>query len=240
MAYKQLSAALVTPLIAALCLSITPLASAVTTAKVVTSTKPGGNAQAGEAKAAACGGCHGSDGNSAPEIYAAMKAPKLAGQVPEYIAKSLHDFKAGRRSNEMMTPQAQAVSEADIADIAAYFGSQKAMAGKAAQKELLAQGEKIFFKGKGRPDVVAACVGCHGLNGIGNRDWGKVMAQPPVVLAPAIGGQHGGYIADQLNAYKAGKRTTDPSHVMRDIAGRLNEQDIAAIAEYVSTLQPRY
>ena len=238
MAYKPLPAALAAAL-CLFCLSVAPLASAISDAKIATAIKPGGNAQAGEAKAAACGGCHGADGNSAPEIYAAMKAPKLAGQVPEYIAKSLHDFKSGRRSNEMMTPQAQAVSDADIADIAAYFGSQKATAGKPAQKELLAQGEKIFFKGKGRPDVVAACVGCHGLNGIGNRDWGKIMALPPVVLAPAIGGQHGGYIADQLLAYKAGKRSTDASRVMRDIAGRLNEQDIAAVSEYIATLQQR-
>ncbi len=201
--------------------------------------KPAGNAEAGQAKAAACAGCHGPDGNSAPEIYAALKAPKIAGQVPEYIAKSLHDFKAGRRANESMTPQAQAVAEADIADIAAWFGSQKAKAGTAANKDVLAQGEKIFLKGKGRPDVVAACVGCHGLNGIGNKDWAKVMARTPVVLAPAIGGQHAGYIADQLNAYRAGKRATDPGHVMRDIAKRLDEKDILAVSEYIATLQPR-
>lgn len=199
--------------------------------------KPAGNAEAGQQKAAACGGCHGVDGNSAPEIYAALKAPKLAGQVPEYIVKSLHDFKAGRRANDSMTPQAQAVAEADMADIAAYFASQKAKPNAAANKDLLAQGEKIFFKGTGRPNPVAACVGCHGLGGIGNRDWSKVMAKTPVTLAPAIGGQHAGYIADQLKAYKAGKRATDNGKIMRDIAGRLDEKDIAAVAEYIATLQ---
>lgn len=196
-----------------------------------------GNAEAGQQKAAACGGCHGVDGNSAPEIYAALKAPKLAGQVPEYIVKSLHDFKAGRRVNESMTPQAQAVAEADMADIAAYFASQKAKPNAAANKDLLAQGEKIFFKGKGRPEPVAACVGCHGLGGIGNRDWSKVMAKAPTTLAPAIGSQHAGYIADQLKAYKAGKRATDNGKIMRDIASRLDEKDIAAVAEYIATLQ---
>lgn len=227
MATKHLSAALVALLCAA------------ATSSVLAAGNPAGNAEAGQAKAAACGGCHGVDGNSAPEIYAALKAPKLAGQVPAYIAKALHDFKAGRRVNESMSPQAQAVAEADIADIAAYFGSQKAKANSPANKDLLAQGEKIFFKGKGRPDVVAACVGCHGLNGIGNRDWAKLMSRVPVVLAPAIGGQHSGYIVDQLNAYKTGKRATDAGHVMRDIAGRLGEQDIAAVAEYIASLQPR-
>ncbi|MBK7023693.1 MAG: c-type cytochrome [Sulfuritalea sp.] len=198
--------------------------------------KPAGNAAAGEQKAAACGACHGADGNSPAEIYAALKAPKLAGQVPEYITKSLHDFKAGRRSNEVMSPQAQAVAEVDMADIAAWFSSQKVQPNKAQNTELLAQGERIFFKGKGRPDVIAACVGCHGLNGVGNRDWAKTMSNVPAVLAPAIGGQHAGYLGDQLKAYKSGKRATDPARVMRDIAGRMDEKDIAAVAEYIATL----
>ena len=85
------------------------LACATVAAASVAAAKPAGNAAAGEGKSAACGGCHGPDGNNAPEMYAALKAPKLAGQVPEYIVKSLHDFKAARRSNEVMSPQAQAV-----------------------------------------------------------------------------------------------------------------------------------
>jgi len=198
--------------------------------------KPAGDAAAGQQKSAACGGCHGPDGNSAPEMYAAIKAPKLAGQVPEYIVKSLHDFKAARRNNEVMSPQAQAVAENDMADIAAWFGSQKVQPNPAQNKDLLAQGEKIFMKGIGRPDVVAACIGCHAPNGVGNRNWAAIMAKVPAVLAPAIGGQHAGYISDQLKAYKAGKRTSDPAKVMRDIAGRMNEKDIAAVAEYVATL----
>ncbi len=197
---------------------------------------PAGNAAAGQQKSAACGGCHGADGNNAPEMYAAVKAPKLAAQVPEYIVKSLHDFKAGKRTNEVMSPQAQAVAEVDLADIAAWFASQKVQPNPPLNKELLAQGEKIFLKGKGRPDVVAACIGCHGPNGIGNRDWAKVMSKVPAVLAPAIGGQHAGYVSDQLKAYKSGKRATDPAKVMRDIAGRMDEKDIAAVSEYIATL----
>ena len=198
--------------------------------------KPSGNPAAGQQKSAACGGCHGPDGNSPAEIFAALKAPKLAGQVPEYITKSLHDFKAGRRNNDVMSPQAQAVAEVDMADIAAWFASQKVVPNPVQNKELMAQGEKIFFKGKGRPDVIAACVGCHGLKGIGNRDWNKTMSNVPAVLAPSIGGQHAGYLSDQLKAYKSGKRATDPARVMRDIAGRMDEKDIAAVSEYIASL----
>ena len=196
-----------------------------------------GNPDAGKDKAAACGGCHGVDGNVAAEIYAAVKAPRLAGQVPEYIVKSLHDFKAGRRVNESMSPMAQSVADVDMADIAAYFAAQPITALSTDKKDLLAQGEKIFYKGKGRPDPVAACVGCHGLGGKGNRDWGKIMARVPTVLAPAIGGQHPGYLAGQLLAYKSGARATDEGKVMRDITGRLTEQDILAVAEYLGTLK---
>jgi cytochrome c553 len=212
------------------------LACATLASVALAAAKPAGNAAAGQQKAASCGACHGADGNSPAEIFAALKAPKLAGQVPEYITKSLHDYKAGRRSSDVMSPQAQAVAEVDMADIAAWFSSQKVQPNKAQNTELLAQGERIFFKGKGRPDVIAACVGCHGLNGIGNRDWGKTMSKVPAVLAPAIGGQHAGYLSDQLKAYKSGKRATDPGRVMRDIAGRMDEKDIAAVAEYVATL----
>lgn len=195
-----------------------------------------GNAAAGQQKAAVCGACHGVDGNSPPEIFAALKAPNLAGQIPEYIVKSLHDFKAGRRTSESMSPQAQAVAEVDMADLAAYFATQQPKPNATPNKALLAQGEKIYQKGKGRPDVVAACIGCHGPKGTGNRDWTKVMAKAPAVLAPAIGGQYAGYLSDQLKAYKTGKRATDPAKVMRDIAGRMDEKEIAAVSEYIATL----
>jgi cytochrome c553 len=195
-----------------------------------------GNPAAGQQKAAVCGACHGTDGNSAPEIYAALKAPKLAGQSPEYITKSLHDFKAGRRSNESMSPQAQAVAEADIADLAAYFAKQQARPNPPQNKGILAQGEKIYQKGKGRPDIVTACIGCHGPNGIGSRDWANTYSKAPAVLAPAIGGQHAGYVSGQLMAYKTGKRSTDPGSVMRNIAARMDEKDIAAVSEYIAAL----
>jgi cytochrome c553 len=195
-----------------------------------------GNPELGQQKAAVCMACHGPDGNSPPMPDPAQPWPKLAGQVPEYIVKQIHDFKAGRRANEQMSPQAQMVADADIGDIAAFFAAQRATRQDAAQKELLAKGEQIFYKGKGRPQVVAACVGCHGFNGIGNRDWGKLMAKPPAVLAPAIGGQHANYLVRQLKAYRDGSRNNDPGKVMSDIAGRLDESEMLAVAEYISTL----
>jgi cytochrome c553 len=194
-----------------------------------------GNPELGEAKAAVCMGCHGPDGNSIALPPPADPWPKLAGQLPDYIVKQVHDFKAGKRKNEQMTPQAQAVAETDLADIAAFFAKQKPKAEEATNKELLASGEKLFRKGKGRPSVVPACIGCHGPDGVGNRDWDKLMVRVPSVLAPSIGGQHASYLVKQLKAYKDGSRANDEAKVMRDIASRLDESDIAAVAEYLST-----
>lgn len=194
-----------------------------------------GNPELGEAKAAVCTACHGPDGNSIALPPPADPWPKLAGQLPEYIVKQVHDFKAGKRKNEQMTPQAQAVAETDLADIAAFFAKQKPKAEEATNQEILAAGEKLFRKGKGRPNVVPGCIGCHGPDGIGNRDWNKLMVRVPAVLAPSLGGQHASYLVKQLKAYKDGSRANDEARVMRDIAARLDDNEIAAVAEYLST-----
>ena len=80
---------------------------------------PAGNAAAGKAKSAACAACHGADGNKTLDgTY-----PMLAGQYADYLAKSLHDYKSGKRKNAIMAGQAQALSPADIADLSAYYAS---------------------------------------------------------------------------------------------------------------------
>lgn len=190
------------------------------------------DAAAGQSKAALCAGCHGADGNSGinPEW------PKLAGQVPQYIVKQLHDFKAGRRSDQAMSPMAQPLTSQDIEDLAAYFAAQKMQSG-AGKAELVARGREIYEKGMHRPKVLA-CVGCHGPQGAGNRDWSKHLATQPAMLAPALGGQQPAYVLKQLKAYKAGDRRNDVGHVMRDLLSHLTEQDMLAVAEYITTLKP--
>lgn len=191
-----------------------------------------GSAEAGKTKAAVCMGCHGVDGNSPADMW-----PKIAGQLAPYIVKQLHDFKDGRRKNEQMSPMAAPLSDQDIEDLAAFFSSQKVNANANLKAELLAAGQKIYLKGKGRPDVVPACLGCHAPAGQGKADWADLqMKSPPPTLAPAIGGQHAAYLVRQLTAYKTGERNGDIGHVMRDVAGRLSDADIAAVAEYAASL----
>ena len=80
-----------------------------------------GNAKAGKQKAAPCTACHGDGNKTLNDTY-----PKLAGQYPEYLSKAMHEYKDGKRSNAIMGAQAASLSEQDIADLSAYYGSQPA------------------------------------------------------------------------------------------------------------------
>jgi cytochrome c553 len=77
----------------------------------------GGDTAKGKEKAAVCSACHGQDGNTplSPEY------PRLAGQPHDYLEKALRDYKAGKRKNPLMGPQAQNLSKQDMKDLAAYF-----------------------------------------------------------------------------------------------------------------------
>lgn len=79
-----------------------------------------GDAAAGKAKSAVCAACHGAMGVSAIPMY-----PNLAGQKEAYLAKQLKDFKSGNRKDPVMAPMAMGLSDADIANLAAYYSSLK-------------------------------------------------------------------------------------------------------------------
>ena len=81
-----------------------------------------GDAQAGRNKAAMCQGCHGIDGYrmAFPEVYS---VPRLGGQHPTYVVKALQAYKSGARSNPTMRAIAASLSDQDMANLAAYYGS---------------------------------------------------------------------------------------------------------------------
>lgn len=82
-----------------------------------------GDAAKGKEKAATvCAACHGPDGNSQTPDF-----PRLAGQQEDYLVKALQDYKSGNRKNPIMAPQAEALSKADMADLAAWFSSQQGL-----------------------------------------------------------------------------------------------------------------
>lgn len=79
-----------------------------------------GDAAAGKGKSMMCGACHGPAGISAVPTY-----PNLAGQKEAYLAKQLKDFKSGTRNDPTMKGMVASLTEADIADLAAYYASLK-------------------------------------------------------------------------------------------------------------------
>lgn len=80
-----------------------------------------GSAAAGKAKAVPCAACHGVDGNKTID----GNHPKLAGQYPEYLAKVLREYRSGKRKNAVMQAQVQGLTDKDIANLSAYYGSLK-------------------------------------------------------------------------------------------------------------------
>jgi cytochrome c553 len=78
-----------------------------------------GDPASGEKKAQACQACHGLDGRSVDPSY-----PNLAGQHASYLAKSLQDYRSGRRTNAIMAGMAANLSDQDIEDLAAWYASQ--------------------------------------------------------------------------------------------------------------------
>ena len=188
-----------------------------------------GDAAAGQGKAVMCGACHGADGNSA-----APNIPKLAGQGERYLLKQLKDIKAGTAATAQpgtgrkvveMTGLLDALSEQDLADIAAYFASQKMSVG-AADPKLVAQGEALFRGGK-LEQGMPACTGCHAPDGAGNSLAGF----------PQLGGQHAAYVAKQLTDFREGNRTNDgDTMVMRTVAEKLSNKDIEAVSSYIQGL----
>lgn len=77
-----------------------------------------GDAAAGKTKSATCAGCHGPAGISQNDMW-----PNLAGQKEGYLMAQIKAFRDGQRSNPMMSPMVAALSDADIADLAAYYAS---------------------------------------------------------------------------------------------------------------------
>ncbi len=180
----------------------------------------GGNIAAGKAKSGMCAGCHGADGNG---VASNLLWPKLAGQIPEYIAKQLTDFKSGARKDPIMSGMAATLSGADVKNVAAYFASLKIKPGVAKNAELAKEGEKIYRGGNAKTGV-SACMSCHGPSGHGI---------PP--RFPKVSGQNAAYTQKQLLAFKAGTRTND-GDIMTRIAFRMSEQEIKAVSEYMDGL----
>lgn len=164
-----------------------------------------------------CAACHAADGNSLIPVN-----PKLAQQHPEYLIKQLIEFKAGKRENAIMSGMAAALSEDDMKNIAYWLATKKATPGAAKEKDLVLLGERIY-RGGIADRQIPACAGCHSPNGAG------IPAQ-----YPRLSGQHADYAVAQLTAFRDGVRNN--SVQMTQIAAKLNDREIKAVADYIAGL----
>lgn len=177
-----------------------------------------GDPAAGKTKSTLCQGCHGERGVSEEPLI-----PSLAGQFGPYIAKQIRNYQAGTRSHQIMNAMAGTLNgPTDADDVAAYFASQNKMQGSGAGNE---DGKTLFLNGD-IARLAIACVNCHGVHGKG--------LSPKMSAFPVIGGQQKEYIRKQLKDFRAGIRTNSPAGIMNKVAGKLTDQEIEALAEYVS------
>ena len=181
-----------------------------------------GSAEAGQGKSTVCVACHGVNGNSVNPVW-----PTLAGQHQQYIVKQLKAFKNDERTDPLMTPIAKTLSDADMDDLGAYFSTQAAT-GLEAEPSKVNEGQRLYRSGE-PINGIAACAACHGPAGAGN----------PTARYPSIRSQHSAYVVAQLKAYRSGTRKTDQpqNQMMRNVAAKLSDTQIDAVAAYVQGLR---
>ncbi len=166
--------------------------------------KVAGDPAAGKKRAASCAACHGAAGVSGNDIW-----PNLAGQPAAYLARILGAYKSGDQKDVMMTPIAQALADADVQNLAAYYGTLRCGTGPSAARVGDPAAGKVLAKN---------CAACHGETGIApNPAW------------PKLAGQKAVYIVNALKAFRAGLRK-DP--MMAGVARGLSDTDIANVAAH--------
>lgn len=170
----------------------------------------------------ACTGCHGPEGRSAADGY----HPRIAGKPAGYLFHQLQNFRAGRRHYAPMTRLLAPLDDAYLMQIAEHFSALSlpypAPAAPTASPEVLARGRQLAMQGDpGRQ--VPACAACHG-----DRLTGVAPAIPGLLGLPRD------YLNGQLGAWRTGTRRAHAPDCMADIARRLQPQDVAAVAQWLS------
>jgi len=183
------------------------------------------SAQARDLVLKVCASCHSEDGNSTLPAN-----PVLAGQHADYTLKQLQNFrprdgKPAERPNAVMAGMVASLSADDLRNLAAYFEQQKPRLRAARDPDLVRLGQAIY-RGGIPAKSVAACTACHGPYGSG------IPAQ-----FPRLAGQFAEYTSAQLRAFRGGERANDPNRMMRAVAEKLSDREIAAVSEYIAGLR---
>jgi cytochrome c553 len=217
-----------TSLLAALSMTALALGSTAGLTSLATAQTPGKPdlARAKQLAEQVCAACHGADGNSPVPTN-----PNLAGQGAEYITRQLAHFKAGVRVSPIMQPMAATLSPEDMVALGLYYSQQKPKP-QAAKDATLVRAGQTLYRGGNEAAGVPACSSCHSPTGAGiPKNY------------PRLSGQYADYTYAQLKAFKTGDRGNDKAgkdvhgKIMADIAQKLSDADMKALADYTAGLR---
>jgi len=180
---------------------------------VLSVSSPAADLEAAKKKAELCATCHGENGISQME-----NTPSLAGQPDQFIQWQLVYFRSGARKSEAMQPIVEEITNDDIRNLGAYFASLTPP--KAAQPD-----DNPDLSKKGAQAVSGRrCANCHTDSFAGTNAVAR------------IAGQREDYLLKALHDYKAGARSGGGVAAMADVAYPLSEEEIIALAHYLSHL----
>lgn len=165
--------------------------------------------EAGRRKAEPCAACHGTDGNAT-----IVGTPSLAGQPAWFTHWTLFKYRDGRRKDPVMSPFAASLTDADMADLSAYYAAQ------APRSRAQPLDSAKAAEGKRLADV-HFCTSCH------KPDLG---GQNQV---PRVAGQDLEYLLKLLRAYKA-QTAGDLEGLMTQAAQPLSDEDIERLAHFMA------
>ena len=172
-----------------------------------------GDAKLGEAlaKKGKCSKCHGDTGISEDD-----DTPSIAGQISAYSFKQLHDYKEGLRESKSMLKKVKALSSKDMADISAWYATQK-------REKMLGTKAPVLATVGDASRFILGCNTCHNEDAM-NRGY----------QIPILEGQKVEYFKETMLAFKEGDRENDHYNLMRGISEKLTEAEIDELAEYYS------
>jgi cytochrome c553 len=175
------------------------------------------------ARVQGCTACHGVHGEGTDNDY----FPRLAGKPADYLYNQLQNFREGRRKYPPMNYLVTYLSDDYLHQIATYFSQQRPPYPQPAKSNVsqstLARGQQIVLNGDTSKQI-PACAACHGkpLTGM----------QPAI---PGLVGLHSDYISAQVGAWRSGTRHAKAPDCMQQIASRLTDDDVTAVAAWLST-----
>jgi cytochrome c553 len=177
------------------------------------------------ARVLACASCHGDKGQGTNDDY----FPRLAGKPAGYLYNQLIAFRDGRRKYPPMNYLLEFLPDQYLKAMAGYFAAEQppfpSSTPPVVSGAILARGELLATKGDPSHQI-PACANCHGPSFTG--------MEPAI---PGLLGLRTNYISAQLGAWRYGTRTAAAPDCMQIVAGHLTEDDVKALAAWLSSHQ---